>query len=71
MPPGQEMIAMTSPLAGRPYVKMNGAGNAITILDLRGTDLKVSPQDARAIARHPATSFDPMRELAYAWRSIA
>ena len=33
---------MTSALAGRPYLKMNGLGNSITVLDLRGTGLAVS-----------------------------
>ena len=51
---------MTSPLAGRPYVKMNGAGNSITVLDLRGTPLGVTPAEARAIARQQATSFDQL-----------
>lgn len=51
---------MTSPLAGRPFVKMNGAGNAITILDLRGTTLTVSAAEARAIAQNHATSFDQL-----------
>ena len=51
---------MTSPLAGRPFVKMNGAGNAITILDLRGTTLSVSAAEARAIAHHHSTHFDQL-----------
>ena len=51
---------MTSPLAGQPFVKMNGAGNAITILDLRGTTLSVSAAEARAIAAHGSTSFDQL-----------
>ena len=55
---GVEM--MTSPLAGRPFVKMNGAGNAITILDLRGTSLNVSAAEARAIADDDTTRFDQL-----------
>lgn len=51
---------MTSPLASRPFVKMNGAGNAITILDLRGTPLTVSAAEARAIAQNHATAFDQL-----------
>jgi diaminopimelate epimerase len=37
-------------LAHRRFLKMNGLGNQITVLDLRGTKLRVSADDARAIA---------------------
>jgi diaminopimelate epimerase len=40
-----------SKLAGRPFFKMNGLGNEIIVLDLRGTALAVSPAEARAIHR--------------------
>jgi diaminopimelate epimerase len=59
-PARKEYDPMTSPLAGRPFVKMNGAGNAITILDLRGTSLAVSAAEARAIAQNHATAFDQL-----------
>ena len=51
---------MTSPLAGHPFIKMNGAGNAITILDLRGTALSVSAAEARALAADRQTTFDQL-----------
>jgi diaminopimelate epimerase len=54
---------MTSALTGRPYLKMNGAGNEITILDLRGSGLTVRPAEARAIAHHPETAFDQLMVL--------
>ena len=40
-----------NPLANRPFLKMNGIGNAIIVLDLRRTGLEVSAADARAIGR--------------------
>lgn len=42
---------------------MNGAGNEILILDLRGLDHEVAPQDARAIARAPGLRFDQLMTL--------
>ena len=35
-------------LAGRPFAKMNGLGNEIVVLDLRGMDIAVTPAQARA-----------------------
>ena len=40
-----------SALAGLPFVKMNGIGNEIIVLDLRGRGLAASAQDAVAIHR--------------------
>jgi len=54
---------MTSALAGRPYLKMNGLGNSITVLDLRGSGLAVSPAEARAIASDKKTNFDQLMVL--------
>jgi diaminopimelate epimerase len=51
------------PLADRPFLKMNGIGNEIVVLDLRGTDLAVRPEDARAIARNHASHFDQLMVL--------
>lgn len=39
-----------SALAGRPFVKMNGLGNDFVIVDLRGSDARMTPAAARAIA---------------------
>ena len=40
-----------SALAGRDFVKMNGLGNEIVIVDLRGTPSPIEPGEARAAAR--------------------
>ncbi|MHB2168412.1 diaminopimelate epimerase [Alsobacter sp. R-9] len=52
-----------SPLAGRPFLKMNGLGNEIVVLDLRGTALAVTAAEARAIARAPGSHFDQLMVL--------
>ncbi|MCJ2015268.1 diaminopimelate epimerase [Methylobacterium sp. J-076] len=52
-----------SALAHRRFLKMHGAGNAIVVLDLRGTGLLVSPAEARAIAADPGSSFDQLMVL--------
>ncbi len=39
---------------------MNGVGNEILVLDLRGADLEVTPQAARAIGRQPKLRFDQL-----------
>ena len=40
-----------SALAHRRFLKMHGAGNAIVVLDLRGSTVTVRPEEARAIAK--------------------
>lgn len=52
-----------SALAGQTARVMNGAGNKITVLDLRDLDHVVSARQARAIAEDPATSFDQLMVL--------
>ena len=52
-----------SALAHRRFLKMHGAGNAIVVLDLRGTPLRVSAAEARAIAADPGSSFDQLMVL--------
>jgi diaminopimelate epimerase len=49
-----------SALANRRYLKMNGLGNEITVLDLRGTPVRVAPDEARAIAADPWSRFDQL-----------
>ncbi len=44
------------PLANRPYVKMNGLGNEILVLDMRADGARLSEADARAVAA--AVPFD-------------
>ena len=52
-----------SVLAGRRYLKMNGIGNAILVVDLRGTVEAIAPGEARALARDPSTAFDQLMVL--------
>ncbi|WP_311276738.1 diaminopimelate epimerase [Methylobacterium sp. WCS2018Hpa-22] len=47
-------------LENRRFLKMHGAGNAIVVLDLRGTELVVRAEEARAIAGHPRSGFDQL-----------
>ena len=55
--------ALLSPLANRPIVKMNGLGNEIAVLNLRGTGLAVSGPEARAISRGEGLAFDQLMVL--------
>jgi diaminopimelate epimerase len=52
-----------SALANRRYLKMNGLGNEITVLDLRGTAARVGAAEARAIAADPQSRFDQLMVL--------
>jgi diaminopimelate epimerase len=52
-----------SPLANRPIVKMNGLGNEIAVLDLRGSGLTVSGPEACAIGRGEGLAFDQLMVL--------
>lgn len=52
-----------SALAHRRFLKMHGAGNAIVVLDLRGTTTHVSEDEARVIAADPGSSFDQLMVL--------
>src|ERR1043166_6302021 len=52
-----------SALANRPFVKMNGLGNEIVVLDLRPTPVEVAAADARASARPDAVPFDQLMAL--------
>lgn len=50
-------------LAHRRFLKMNGLGNQITVLDLRGSKHVVSADEARAIAAEPRAFFDQLMVL--------
>lgn len=50
-------------LAHRPFLKMNGIGNEIVVLDLRATGLDVRPEDARAIHAAPGLAYDQLMVL--------
>jgi diaminopimelate epimerase len=52
-----------STLAGRRVARMNGAGNKILVLDLRGGASLPTPQEARAIQRAPGLDYDQMMVL--------
>ena len=52
-----------SSLAGRRVTRMNGAGNKILVLDLRGAALLPTPAEARAIHRAAGLDFDQMMVL--------
>jgi diaminopimelate epimerase len=54
---------LSHPLAGRQITRMNGAGNKILVLDLRGSSLLPSPAEARAIHRAPGLDYDQMMIL--------
>jgi diaminopimelate epimerase len=56
-------LSLRHSLAGRPIVRMNGAGNKILLLDLRGLPLLPSPEDARAIHQAPGLDYDQMMVL--------
>ncbi len=53
----------SNPLIGRDIHKMNGAGNAILVLDLRGAGFLPRPEDARALARAPGLAYDQLMVL--------
>ena len=46
-----------------PFRKMNGLGNEIVVVDLRGTSRVLSAGEARAIARRPGSHFDQLMVL--------
>jgi diaminopimelate epimerase len=52
-----------NPLANQPFARMNGLGNEILVLDLRGQGLKVAAHEARAIGRGDRLRFDQMMVL--------
>ena len=54
---------ISHPLAGRTIARMNGAGNAILVLDMRGSRDRPTAEDARAIHRAPGLGYDQMMVL--------
>jgi diaminopimelate epimerase len=62
---------LSSALAGRSVAKMNGAGNEIVVLDLRGAGVAASGEDARAIHRLPGLAFDQLMVVADSHRPDA
>ncbi|MBB4009148.1 diaminopimelate epimerase [Allorhizobium taibaishanense] len=45
------------------FAKMNGLGNKILVVDMRGRSDRVTPQAAIALARDPQTSFDQIMAI--------
>jgi diaminopimelate epimerase len=52
-----------SALANRPFVKMNGLGNEIVVVDLRARPQEISAAEARAAAAPDGAPFDQMMAL--------
>jgi diaminopimelate epimerase len=52
-----------SALQNRTFVKMNGLGNEIVVLDLRAAPVPVTAAEARALARPGAVPFDQLMAL--------
>ncbi len=52
-----------SPLGNWPVSKLNGIGNEIVVLDLRGAAVSVGPAEARAISRGIGLAFDQLMVL--------
>jgi diaminopimelate epimerase len=50
-------------LVNRRFLKMNGIGNEIVVVDMRGTSARITPGDARAIAANPASHFDQLMAI--------
>jgi diaminopimelate epimerase len=51
---------MSHRLDGRRILRMNGAGNEILVLDLRGSDIVLTPEEARGVARQPGLHYDQL-----------
>ena len=52
-----------SDLANHPFLKMNGLGNEIVIVDLRGSSHVISEAEARAVAAAQRSHFDQLMAL--------
>src|SRR3954471_19489312 len=52
-----------SALANRPFVKMNGLGNEIVIVDMRQAPAAISAADARAAAQPDGAPYDQLMAL--------
>jgi diaminopimelate epimerase len=52
-----------SALAGHAFVKMNGLGNEIVVVDMRATPALIAAEDARAVAQPAGAPYDQMMAL--------
>jgi len=60
---GTPFASAMSALANHAFVKMNGIGNEIVVLDMRAHPQPISPADARAIAAPEGTPYDQLMVL--------
>jgi diaminopimelate epimerase len=61
--PGRQQDRAMSTLGGEAFVKMNGLGNEIVVVDLRARPLAVSGEEARAAAGPHGAPYDQMMVL--------
>jgi diaminopimelate epimerase len=54
---------MMSPLANHAFVKMNGLGNEIVVVDMRASPGQIGADDARAVAQPQGVPFDQLMAL--------
>jgi len=52
-----------SALANHPFVKMNGLGNEIVVVDMRARPAAITPEEARAIAAPSGAPYDQLMAL--------
>ena len=52
-----------STLSNRPFVKMNGLGNEIVVVDMRQTPEAISAEAARAVAQPSGVPYDQLMAL--------
>jgi diaminopimelate epimerase len=57
------MTEPSRPLQRLRFHKMNGLGNEILVVDLRGTETRLSPDDVKVIAAGPRSHFDQLMVL--------
>jgi diaminopimelate epimerase len=50
-------------LVNRRFLKMNGLGNEIVVVDLRGTQARISAEEARTVAADPRSRFDQLMAI--------
>ena len=60
-----------SALADHPFVKMNGLGNEIVLVDMRAAPRAVTADDARAAAPHDLDGADSPDQIADETRHVA
>ncbi len=60
---GVRHIALMSSTQPLHFTKMNGLGNEIVVVDVRGSGRRVTGADAEAMAREPRSHFDQMMVL--------